>query len=275
MVKLDSGYLKCRHCGHEYADYDIAGHIINEKLDPIILKKRNLLDLYKLKILKEVCVSHETLIDFGCASGKFLYQARHYFKKCIGVETTPACIDFARDRLKLSIFTDLDENTHLISCITFWHSLEHLPCEALNHVFEHLKYHTDAESRILVSVPNQSSVMEKLFRTSNPYYDKHSHYHQFTYDSINGLFEKNGFEMTHNFFSLPYSFFGYLQGLMNLCESSHNDFYYWKKRGQADQHFYHYFLLILFFVPAMLLTILDFMLAKNRGVLTLCFRKKR
>jgi len=280
-----AGYIKCIKCGHEIIKGDCQyAFIVNDILCPESVRKIDSLDRFKQRVLQECLVKNDFLLDIGSASGKFLYHSKSLFRKHMGIEVTDECADFARNRLGLNIERDISSIDGEISVATFWHSLEHITVEEIGKIFKRINSSSSENTRIIISVPNNQSLQYALFNEGYAYYDFSSHLHQFSSGSLDMLMAKYEFEKIHNFYSFPYSAFGYLQGFLNKFNRIHNYLYYRKKRGWTfgkEQSklilydIYNYLLLIFFVMPSLLLCIYDLVNPERGGVIIACYRKKR
>ena len=116
-----------------------------------------------------------------------------------------------------------------------------------------------------------------------PYIDElPCHIHQFSPASADILMRRYGFYRCHCVFSLPYSWFGYLQSILNVMNSRHNFFYYLQKRHHVLPlrlwHkrmiiAYNFILLAVWALPSLACSVIDFLLPSRAGVLTLCYKR--
>lgn len=280
-----AGYIKCAKCGHEI----IKGNeqpmfIINDILSEKNVRTIGSLDRFKQRILRRCLVKNDFLLDVGSSSGKFLYHSKTFFRRHIGIEIADECADFAKYHLGLKIERDISRIDGEISVVTFWHFLEHIPAEEIGKIFKGINSNSSENTRVILSVPNNRSLQYALFKESYAYYDLPNHLHQFSSGSLDLLMAKYGFEKLHNFYSFPYSLFGYLQGFLNKFNRVHNYLYYRKKRGCAFgkkklelilYDIYNYLLSLFFVIPSFLLCIYDLARPERGGVITACYRKKR
>lgn len=279
------GYIKCTKCGHEIIKgNEQSSVIINDILSEESVRTTTSLDRFKQRVLQKCLVKNDFLLDVGSASGKFLYHSKAFFGRHMGIEVTDECADFAKDSLGLNIKRDISGIDGKISVATFWHSLEHIPVEEIGKILKSLSSSSSEDTRIIISVPNNQSLQYLLFKRGYAYYDFPNHIHQFSSVSLDMLMAKYGFEKVHNFYSFPYSVFGYLQGFLNKFNRIHNYLYYRKKRGWTFDKkeselilcdSYNYLLSIFFVPPSMLLCIYDLVNPERGGVITACYRKKR
>lgn len=280
-----AGYIKCVKCGYEIVKGNGQyAFIINDILSEESVRMVGSLDRFKQRVLRKCLVKNDLLLDVGSASGKFLYHSKAFFRRHIGIEVTDECADFARNHLGLKIERDISMLDGEISVATFWHSLEHIPLEEIGKIFKGINSNSSEDTRVIISVPNNQSFQYALFKEGYAYYDLPNHLHQFSSGSLDLLMSKYGFEKSHNFYSFPYSVFGYLQGFLNKFNKIHNYLYYREKRGWAFgkkgselilYDIYNYLLSLLFVIPSWLLCIYDIAKPERGGVITACYRKKR
>ena len=225
-------YCKCQSCGH--AILKCRGktkNIINEKLDFQKITKPSLLDKYKRGFLLSRAKERKKLLDVGAGSGGFLFQVKRDFEKTEGLEITPECIEFSRKELGVCLVAGVSDLNSDYSAITVWHSLEHFSCGFLQKEMPAILKKLASGGKVIISVPNEDSFAFKLLGEKYPYYDSANHLQQFSLESLNQYMKREGFEAETLSFSLPYSGFCWLQGLLNIFNRLHNYLYYRKKRG--------------------------------------------
>lgn len=274
LTELDDIYFECKSCGF-HVKKDLASiEITNDHLDYREIIKKDGLTKFKMRLVKSLDLKRIGLLDIGTASGKFLYHAKNDFVNVQGIEVNQDCINFARENLQLKLVPSLDGvDFSKVSCVTFWHSLEHIPLELSRQILQNLKKIPQG-AKLIISVPNSRSWQFKMFKHQWPYYDKSSHLYQYSPDSLNLFMEDNGYRFKLKKIGLMYELFGYLQGFVNLLHPIPNYFYYRKKRGWdfnlsstklAVYDFYNYFLLLIFIPVSILACLLS--LIKNEGVI--------
>ncbi len=273
-------YISCTSCGHEYhKSKPSTKYIINDDLSSENPDTTNSLDLFKSRVLKSSMASHDVLVDIGSASGKFLYQNKKFFRKHLGIEITKESIDFSRKKLRLNISTTLNLKEK-ISVVTFWHSIEHIPIDKAEKLLRNIEKHSQKDTRLIISVPNSGSLMYNLFGKDWAYFDKSSHYNQFSRKSMDLLLKKYNFFPKRDFYSFSYTMFGYLQGFLNVFNGIHNFLYYYQKRGNDFSLgkfpilmllIYNGLLSIIFFIPSLILSLFDLVFIRKAGVMTVCY----
>lgn len=273
-------YARCADCGHERRTGPAPQtFMLNEPLQETDPERLDGLDRFKQAVVRQVRPAHATslLVDVGCAAGRFLVQSRRAFSRVVGIEVTPAAADFCRQRLGLEIHSTLEAVDGSVSVATFWHSLEHVPDEALDPVLAALAQRLAPDGRVIVSVPNNDSWQYRWLAGAYTYLDVANHPHQFSPDSLRRLMACHGFASTRQFFSWPYELFGWTQSLLNAVTGSHNYLYHrWKRRDIAARLPLEAASLVL--LPAAvavgaLLALASRAVPSRQGVLTLCFEK--
>lgn len=279
--KRTSEYRRCVQCGHEILIQTQAqGFILNDPLDEKDARQQSSLDRFKAKILmqSESSVTKHRLLDIGSASGKFLLHNAARYEQAFGLEVTPAALAFSRDVLGLNIVTDIEQVPAEVSAATAWHSLEHIPEQALLNILTALSGKMINGAQLIVSVPNGASRQYRWFGSAYAYFDVPNHLHQFTTDSLTRLLSKFGFHSTKIIDSRPYNTFGYTQSLLNIITNTHNYLYYRLKRRSRKPSllldFVHVLLLPVLVPLGWTLGLLDTADKRTQGVITICFEKK-
>jgi hypothetical protein len=286
-VKINdiNDYEKCSTCGHEiHIGPLIEKFIINDGLSFGAVTKVDSLEKFKKKIVKICVKDYNFLLDVGSASGKFIYNHRGVFKNLAGIEVTPECITFAREKLGLNIIKNISELGDVrLSLVTFWHTLEHIPFSELREIFIFMNNHSTNLTRTVISVPNADSLLYKWSGSKFAYYDNISHIRQFTPRSLDLLLKEFDFVKEREFFSFPYSFFCYLQTMLNYANLNHNFLYFFLKRKNRfglDKlkilflFVYNLVLAGILFIPALIGSLYDAVLKNKAVVSTICYRFK-
>ena len=178
----------------------------------------------------------------------------------------------------LNITNNISKISDNIDVATAWHSLEHIPKSDLLLMLSKLSTLMKKDSRFIISVPNASSILYRLFNNLYAFYDFPNHIHQFTPKSLQILLENNNFEILEQIISWPYNIFGSIQSLLNIFNSKHNYLYYRFKRKSIKQDYIldiYNFLLLSFIAPlGLTLSLFNSIFSKYGSVLTICFIKK-
>ncbi len=273
-------YLRCTACGHEtLIATESQGFIVNDPLSLRDAQQVSDLDRFKAATLARFDGSRpkDQLLDIGSASGKFLYLNQQRYQRAVGLEITPAALQFSRDVLKLDIREDIASVPPDTSVATAWHSLEHIPERTLDHILMTLSETMKVGARLVVSVPNADSIQYRLFGQSYAYFDVPNHLHQFSVASLQQLLQKYGFVQVEAIRSRPYNTFGFIQGLLNVATGTHNYLYYrLKRRSQKPSiklDLIHALLLPVVVPIGGLLGWLEGWSKNSQSVITACFEK--
>ena len=276
-----SSYRQCPACGHEslVSASHGTGHMLNDPLDEADARRETALDRFKRRVLLQFSAGRPQgcLVDIGSASGKFLIQNSREFERSIGIEITPEAVAFSRDVLKLQVVDDLAAIDDPIDLACAWHSLEHIPGDALHRLLAGLREKMLPGSRLIVSVPNNQSFQYRWFRGAYAFFDVPNHVHQFSPTSLHLLLSHHGFVPLGRTSSSVYKSFGYVQALLNVATRSHNYLYYRLKRRSAVPSPWrdaaNVILFPLVLPVAALLSLLDRLFPDAEGVMTLCFER--
>jgi hypothetical protein len=261
-------------CGHETIITQVPpSNIVNDPLDIESVSGFDLRDRFQQEILLK-CPARDFLVDIGSGSGRFLYINRQYFKSHLGVEITPACIEFSQKQLGLTVSSELPTLSEAPSVVSMWHSLEHLSFEVMVDIFKKISGFTN--TWLIVSVPNGDSIQARLFGHNWAYYDYPAHLRQFSPRSLESFMSKQGFTKTDSYYSFWYILSGWVLSLLNLITPGHNYFYYSKKRRQQTSHLgldvLCYLALIVIIPLSVALALLEFACPSKRSVLTAVFK---
>jgi 2-polyprenyl-3-methyl-5-hydroxy-6-metoxy-1,4-benzoquinol methylase len=275
-----SAYAQCRACDHEVLlQSSETGAVDNEALSELNITKMDRLDRFKHSVLTSLIKvgKNQSLLDIGCGSGKFLAQSQLMLEQAVGIEVSPASLEYARQELGLLVIENIDDCELSPDIVTAWHSFEHIPSSALEYLLETLKERMPPEGVILVSVPNNSSYQALLYGSHFAFSDIPNHLHQFSPKSLNLMMQSYDFIPETRFFSTPYSVFGWIQGALNTLTRSHNYLYYRLKRDSITRSMrmdiIHVFLAILISPFALLATAVESLNKDKQGVMTICYRK--
>jgi hypothetical protein len=237
---LAEPYSRCLACGHEISlNPDTASRfLLNDKLDEASVRKKDLLTRFKTGVLRRFAVAVPGgggLLDIGSSNGKFLWHNGAGYEKAIGVEVTPAAVDFSTRILELEIVTSINQVQARIDVATAWHSLEHVPPDELSQMLATLSKLCANGALFIVSVPNGASRHYAWFRRDWAFFDSRNHWHNFTERSLDLLLSKFGFQRIDGVYSTPYNVFSAIQSLLNLFTGQHNYLYLKLKRNTTPQ----------------------------------------
>lgn len=208
--------LKCDACGvgitfpfpekleAHYAGYYGSRHSITAKL---CAKRR--IDLVT-KMAGEG--RGRTLLDIGCGDGMFLQAARKRGWKAIGTELNaePA------KQLGFDIFQNLKECAAQapFSCVTLWHSLEHMPDP--RSIIATIRELIVEDGVVIIAVPDFEGFQSKTFRESWLHLDVPRHLYHFTATSLDRMLNEAEFiPVAHWFQEFEYDLIGWWQSALN------------------------------------------------------------
>lgn len=277
-------YRRCAGCGHERLRQEAGtGIVINDALDEAKLKRRDGLVAAQVALAANLARTAGPLVDIGCGSGRFLFHAADRFRTRLGIEVSPESAAFGRDVFHLDVRPDLPADLPAPAVATFWHSMEHIPPAAIANILERLHRAADADTRVIVSVPNAASLQHRWFGAGYAYFDVPAHLHQFTPASLDRLMATHGFERMGQKTIPNYIAFGWVQGLLNLFVNPRNYLYYRLKRGwdfglspgrRWALDLLSLLLVALALPVAAILTAVEFALPDRQGVLTAWYRRR-
>lgn len=226
-------YRRCRSCGHRHAAApQTNGAVDNGLLAADVVASRDSLTADQVRLAVEAGVRHGALLDVGSGTGKFLHHARSRFEDVTGIEVSGESVRFAREALRLRIVPDIGDTAGPFDVVTAWHSLEHIPGEALLRLVEGLRQRCHADTRLLICVPNPDGAAARLFGDRWAFRDTEAHLHEFSRRSLDALFARYDFQPVRAQRLWSYTFFAWVQTLCNLMPGPHNYLYYRLKRGR-------------------------------------------
>lgn len=273
------GYLRCGGCGHEIrTSRDVKGELVNEALDATKIKKPDMKDRFQIGLAIRLGKPHVSLVDVGCGPGRFLYHAQRYFNRHLGIEVTTAAMNFGRRQLHVNINNELSAaDLKDTSLLTMWHSLEHIDPNGITHLLTLYKDNLPKTSRLLISVPNRSSLHFALFGSRSVYYDYDHHLHQFSTKSLEMLLEKYGFKPEFAVTGVMYSFVGAALSFVNFF-GPHNLLYMVLRRAERrpaqNIQLALYLAILAIFTPfAALIFAWEKLNPRSGGVLTMSFKR--
>jgi SAM-dependent methyltransferase len=166
--------------------------------------------------------SGRKLLDIGCGDGTFLDVARRFGWRGAGTELNPSR---ARER-GLEVFETIEAARRMgpYTCITLWHSLEHLPDprEALSLLSDVL----EPAGALFVAVPNADGWQARLFGRHWFHLDVPRHLYHFGPRSLRRLLVTSGLEVRRRWDTeLEYDVFGWTQSALNAVTRRPNELY--------------------------------------------------
>ena len=149
----------------------------------------------KLTLLKSV-TDVGCHLDIGCGTGEFLNACRQAGFKVKGVEPSKLAREQSVNNYNLPVSGDTDlgqfENTQFDS-ISMWHVLEHVP--NLIKTITEFKRILNKNGKIIIAVPNHKSWDSSYYSEFWAAWDVPIHLWHFSKETIELLFNKNGFKL--------------------------------------------------------------------------------
>jgi 2-polyprenyl-3-methyl-5-hydroxy-6-metoxy-1,4-benzoquinol methylase len=152
-------------------------------------KKRNLVSV--ITGLKQ-----GKILDLGSGTGAFMSEMEKNGWQAIGLEPS----DEAREVARKTYGVQLKTNDELLSlpansfdAITTWHVLEHV--HQLHQTIQQLRSLLKENGRLIIAVPNYTSLDAKLYKENWAAYDPPRHLYHFSPRSMKILIEKNGMKI--------------------------------------------------------------------------------
>lgn len=145
-----------------------------------------------------------SILDVGCAEGKFLWALPGEAWEKTGVEFEESVVELVKERIPdLKLFQGPLEKAELddaaFDVVTFWHVLEHVtdPISTLERVARLLK----KGGYLIVSCPNLESFQAHWFRHHwYAFSDVPRHLYHFSPQSLNLMLERSGYSPVDNIF---------------------------------------------------------------------------
>ena len=135
-------------------------------------------------------------LDVGCGTGEFLNACQQAGFMVKGVEPSKLAREQAINNYNLSV----SENTNLeqfkddtFDSISMWHVLEHVP--NLIKTITELKRILNKNGKVIIAVPNHKSWDSSYYREFWAAWDVPIHLWHFSKETIELLFNKNGFKL--------------------------------------------------------------------------------
>jgi len=149
----------------------------------------------KLTLLKSV-TDVGCHLDIGCGTGEFLNACQQVGFKVEGVEPAKLAREQAINNYSLSV----SENTNLeqfkdntFDSISMWHVLEHVP--SLIETITEIKRILNKNGKAVIAVPNHKSWDANYYKEFWAAWDVPIHLWHFSKETIELLFNKNGFKL--------------------------------------------------------------------------------
>ena len=161
------------------------------------------------------------LLDVGCGDGSFLVAARESGWKVMGTEMNPS----SARAFGLDVRQALDDinDSERFDCVTMWHSLEHM--EDIKSTLLLIEKHLAPQGHLIIAVPNNGSLQERLFGPRWLHLDVPRHLYHFDPGSLRFSLEDAGFSVRGSrYHEIEYDLIGWSQSALNYLSPVPNIF---------------------------------------------------
>lgn len=176
----------------EGIEYEAAYFDNNKYRDTAAL---NLEHKRRISILREISTKEDKVVDYGCATGEFVYYAHNDFD-IVGCDVSSDAICIAKKRYPdlSDCFMGSDEfldNSEKYDIIALWDVIEHIdfPIELI----ERLKEKLNTDGYLVMSTPNIGALFARQTKSLWPFMTPPEHLVFFSKKSMQYLAKKMGF----------------------------------------------------------------------------------
>lgn len=153
---------------------------------------RNLAINRKIKLINSFNTTRKRLIDIGCGTGEFLYNAKKDDWETLGLEPSEQAREYAIKYNGLSVYNlDYFDNIpdQSFDVITMWHVLEHVP--DLGAFLSKINRILVNNGTLLIAVPNADAFDCSYYKDKWAAYDVPRHLNHFSIDTMTKLLINN------------------------------------------------------------------------------------
>jgi 2-polyprenyl-3-methyl-5-hydroxy-6-metoxy-1,4-benzoquinol methylase len=158
----------------------------------IYLQARKFSLQWKLNLIENLKPKGK-LLDVGCGTGEFLKTAQQNAWNISGVEPNDLARERAEKLLNIKLTKSIIQSIDNQDIITLWHVLEHLP--DLNTSLERINSILSKDGKLLIAVPNHSSLDALEYQKYWAAYDVPRHLWHFNRKSMALLLQKHGMKI--------------------------------------------------------------------------------
>ncbi|MBA3246635.1 MAG: class I SAM-dependent methyltransferase [Pyrinomonadaceae bacterium] len=211
---LYAGILRCRECGHVFADLQLSDEqlfeLYSERFftggefgdypasEPYI--RRNF--EARFKVLRSFLdpARHRHLLEIGSAYGFFLDHVRGHFASAQGLDITDAGVRYARERLKIDV-TQADFLTHdfgaqRFDVVCLWDTIEHL--RSPQFFLEKIAEQTESGALLALTTGDIGSLNARLRKERWRMIHPPTHLHYFSRQTLTRLLNSYGFDVIYD-----------------------------------------------------------------------------
>ena len=171
----------------------------------------------RIKNLLPYLASEKKLLDVGCSTGHFLYNALPHVGEVAGIELDPAAAVFAAGKCSCRVYdtylADSPFEKNYFDIITSFQVMEHStdPMQFVLDIREYLK----DDGRIYIEVPNMDDVLLSVYALPNynKFYYRKVHLFYFNQKSLLKLMDLAGFT-GEIYYEQDYGYFNHMHWLM-------------------------------------------------------------
>lgn len=223
--------VKCLDCMHVFTllppGLNINSYYEDEDYRIVDVRKSIFFKLMKieysriLNVLKRINAKLNSLLDFGCGKGNFLWFAKNKRWNVFGVETSVPRAEYARKVFNLNISTEFYSGGKIgntrYDVITLLHVLEHLP-DPLNLLHELVRENLAEKGVLLIEVPNFNSIQSRLAKNKWIHLDVPRHISHFTEKTLTQILSiMNMTPIRRKSFSFHIGVLGMVQSILSFC----------------------------------------------------------
>ena len=159
----------------------------------------------RLQVIEQEYGKKGALLDVGCSVGLFLREASDCGWAVYGIDVSHRMVEYARDRLGLNAdagtLEESDYQPHSFDVVTFFDSLEHMPCPA--RALEKASQLLKPDGLLVATTPNIAGLLPRCTYTvlckpfgiwGHP--TPPDHLYEFSVGTITKLVEKAGFQVS-------------------------------------------------------------------------------
>jgi 2-polyprenyl-3-methyl-5-hydroxy-6-metoxy-1,4-benzoquinol methylase len=207
ITKEEFKLVKCSNCNfiftnprpnstslgkyYKSSNYDSHKTSTTSLKDLLYKKVRDYSTRKKLEYINEI-TKGKTLLDIGCGAGYFINYCHANNWKVEGLEPNLEALPYIPPTIKIhSHLTTIKDNAFDI--ITMWHSLEHI--EALDEVILKAKSALKSDGKLLIAIPNISSLDFKIYQEYWAALDVPRHLFHFTQETLAYLLKRFGLKI--------------------------------------------------------------------------------